>query len=94
MSRPLISKKLVEIAHQIGATTIVHGCTGKGNDQVRFEVANEVMDMNIKVIGAVREWNWSREKEIDYAKKNAKSGWDKRKRHTISIKMFGEVLKT
>ncbi|CIV76837.1 argininosuccinate synthase [Streptococcus pneumoniae] len=70
LSRPLISKKLVEIAHQIGATTIAHGCTGKGNDQVRFEVSIAALDPNLKVIAPVREWKWSREEEIYYAKKN------------------------
>lgn len=70
LSRPLISKKLVEIAHQTGATTIAHGCTGKGNDQVRFEVAIASLDPQIKVIAPVREWKWSREEEITYAKEN------------------------
>ncbi|MGX7199518.1 argininosuccinate synthase [Enterococcus nangangensis] len=70
LSRPLISKKLVELAHQTGATTIAHGCTGKGNDQVRFEVAITSMDPNLKIIAPVREWKWSREEEIQYAEKN------------------------
>lgn len=70
LSRPLISKKLVEIAHQTGATTIAHGCTGKGNDQVRFELAIASLDPNLKVIAPVREWKWSREEEINYAKEN------------------------
>ena len=70
LSRPLISKKLVEIAHQTGATTIAHGCTGKGNDQVRFELAIASLDPNLKVIAPVREWKWSREGEITYAKEN------------------------
>ena len=70
LSRSLISKKLVEIAHQTGATTIAHGCTGKGNDQVRFEVAIASLDPQIKVIAPVREWKWSREEEITYAKEN------------------------
>lgn len=70
LSRPLISKKLVEIAHKTGATTIAHGCTGKGNDQVRFEVAIASLDPSLKVITPVREWKWSREEEINYAKAN------------------------
>ncbi|CXG25918.1 argininosuccinate synthase [Streptococcus pneumoniae] len=61
---------MVEIAHQIGATTIAHGCTGKGNDQVRFEVSIAALDLNLKVIAPVREWKWSREEEIYYAKEN------------------------
>ena len=70
LSRPLISKKLVEIAHKTGATTIAHGCTGKGNDQVRFEVTIASLDPSLKVIAPVREWKWSREEEINYAKAN------------------------
>ena len=70
LSRPVISKKLVEIAHKTGATTIAHGCTGKGNDQVRFEVAIAALDPELKVITPVREWKWSREEEIEYAKAN------------------------
>ena len=68
LSRPLIAKKLVELAHQTGATTIAHGCTGKGNDQVRFEVAINALDPTLKIIAPVREWKWSREEEINYAK--------------------------
>lgn len=70
LSRPVISKKLVEIAHKTGATTIAHGCTGKGNDQVRFEVAIAALAPELKVIAPVREWKWSREEEIEYAKAN------------------------
>ncbi len=70
LSRPLISKKLVELAHQVDATVIAHGCTGKGNDQVRFEVAIASLDPKLKVISPVREWKWSREEEINYAKEN------------------------
>lgn len=68
LSRPLISKKLVEIAHQSNADFVAHGCTGKGNDQVRFEVAIQGLDPSLKVLAPVREWTWSREEEIDYAK--------------------------
>ena len=67
LSRPLISKKLVELAHQTGATTIAHAWTGTGNDQVRFEVSIAALDPNLKIIAPVREWKWSREEEINYA---------------------------
>jgi len=67
-ARPLIAKKLVEIAHKEGATYICHGCTGKGNDQVRFEVGIASIDPTIKIIAPWREWNIkSREDAIDYA---------------------------
>ncbi|MBM7584951.1 argininosuccinate synthase [Bacillus pakistanensis] len=68
LSRPLIAKKLVEIAEKEGATAVAHGCTGKGNDQVRFEVSIAALNPELKVIAPVREWSWSREEEIQYAK--------------------------
>ncbi|AMY05343.1 argininosuccinate synthase [Staphylococcus condimenti] len=67
LSRPLISKKLVEIAEETDAVGIAHGCTGKGNDQVRFEVAIKALNPALKVFAPVRAWGWSREEEIDYA---------------------------
>ena len=67
LSRPLISKKLVEMAHKSGATAIAHGCTGKGNDQVRFEVAISALDPSLKVVAPVRDWKWAREEEIKFA---------------------------
>ncbi|WP_074553445.1 argininosuccinate synthase [Bacillus cereus] len=70
LSRPLIAKKLVEIAEQEGATVVAHGCTGKGNDQVRFEVSIQALNPYLEVIAPVREWKWSREEEIAYAKEN------------------------
>ncbi|HBL8145300.1 TPA: argininosuccinate synthase [Listeria monocytogenes] len=70
LSRPLIAKKLVEVARQEGASAIAHGCTGKGNDQVRFEVAIHALAPDLKVVSPVRDWKWSREKEINYAKEH------------------------
>ncbi len=69
MARPLMAKKLVEIANQEGAYYIVHGCTGKGNDQVRFETTIKALDPSIKIIAPWREWELSsREECIEYAK--------------------------
>ena len=68
LSRPLISKKLVEVAEQENADAVAHGCTGKGNDQVRFEVAIKALNPKLEVLAPVREWSWSREEEIAYAK--------------------------
>jgi len=68
LSRPLIAKKLVEVAEEVGAVAIAHGCTGKGNDQVRFEVSIAALNPDLKVLAPVREWAWSREEEIQYAK--------------------------
>ena len=71
IARPLISKRLVEIAHETGADAVAHGATGKGNDQVRFELGVAALDPSLKVIAPWREWDLtSRTKLIDYAEKN------------------------
>lgn len=67
LSRPLIAKKLVEIAHQEGASAVAHGCTGKGNDQVRFDVSINILDPALDIIAPVRENPMSREEAIAYA---------------------------
>lgn len=71
LSRPLLSKHLVAIAHAFGAACIAHGCTGKGNDQVRFETSIKVLDPALEIVAPVREWNLhSREAEIEWAKQH------------------------
>ncbi len=67
LSRPLISKMLVEVAEQEGAVAVAHGCTGKGNDQVRFEVSIQALNPDLQVIAPVREWGMTRDEEIAYA---------------------------
>ncbi len=68
LSRPLISKHLVDAAHKFGAKYIAHGCTGKGNDQVRFEASILMLDPDIEIIAPVREWDLhTRPEEIDWA---------------------------
>ncbi|OMH40407.1 argininosuccinate synthase [Desulfurobacterium indicum] len=71
LSRPLIAKKLVELAHKVGADYVAHGSTGKGNDQVRFEASVWALDPDIEVLAPVREWEFkSRNEEIEYAAKH------------------------
>ncbi|TYR82158.1 argininosuccinate synthase [Priestia megaterium] len=70
LSRPLIAQKLVEVAEQENAVAVAHGCTGKGNDQVRFEVSIKALNPNLEVVAPVRDWKWSREEEIEYAKQH------------------------
>ncbi|WP_312402405.1 argininosuccinate synthase, partial [Leuconostoc lactis] len=67
LSRPLIIKKLVDIAHENNAVAIAHGSTGHGNDQVRFEAAIHALDPDMKIEAPIRDFQWSREEEIDYA---------------------------
>ncbi|MEU2258289.1 argininosuccinate synthase [Nocardia xishanensis] len=71
ISRPLIVKHLVEAAKFHGATTVAHGCTGKGNDQVRFEVGIGALAPDLNVIAPVRDYAWTREKAIAFAEENS-----------------------
>jgi argininosuccinate synthase len=67
LGRPLIAKLLVDTAHQNDASAVAHGCTGKGNDQVRFDVAIKTLDPEMGIIAPAREWGMTREEEMDYA---------------------------
>jgi len=67
LARPLIARLLVEVARQMGAVAVAHGCTGKGNDQVRFDVSINTLAPDLKIIAPVREWSMTRDKEMAYA---------------------------
>src|SRR5262249_14900818 len=67
LARPLIARLLVEVAGQEGAVAVAHGCTGKGNDQVRFDVSINTLAPDLKIIAPVREWSMTRDNEIAYA---------------------------
>ncbi len=70
LSRPLIAKLLVDTAREEGASAVAHGCTGKGNDQVRFDVSVSALAPDLKIIAPAREWRMTREEEIDYAQRH------------------------
>jgi len=69
LSRPLMAKLLVDVAHEEGASAVAHGCTGKGNDQVRFEVSINALSPGLKIIAPAREWGMTREETISYAQR-------------------------
>ncbi|HEY9866993.1 MAG TPA: argininosuccinate synthase [Candidatus Obscuribacterales bacterium] len=69
LARPLIAKTLVEVAEKYGADAIAHGCTGKGNDQVRFDVSIGALNPKLKILAPAREWGMSREETIAYGEK-------------------------
>lgn len=69
LARPLIAKLLVDAAEEYGADAVAHGCTGKGNDQVRFDVSIAALNPNLKVLAPAREWGMSREETIAYGEK-------------------------
>ncbi len=70
LARPLIVKLMVDAANEEGAAAVAHGCTGKGNDQVRFDVSTMALAPDLKIIAPAREWGMTREEEIAYAQKH------------------------
>src|SRR5258708_26739580 len=70
LGRPLIAKLMVDTAREHNAKAVAHGCTGKGNDQVRFDVTFQTLAPDLKIIAPVREWKWTRDEEIRYAEKH------------------------
>lgn len=91
LSRPVIAKGMVKLAHKEGATAVAHGCTGKGNDQVRFEVTIRALDPNLKIIAPVREWELkTRSEEIEYAKENnIPIDVSKKKPYSLDVNLWG-----
>lgn len=90
LSRPLISQLLVQVAEEEGAVAVAHGCTGKGNDQVRFDVSVAALNPSLEIVAPVREWAWSRDEEIDYAKKhNIPIPIDKENPFSIDVNLWG-----
>ncbi|MFA5155960.1 MAG: argininosuccinate synthase [Candidatus Omnitrophota bacterium] len=91
LGRPLIAKYLVDIAHKEKAQAVGHGCTGKGNDQVRFEVTIGILDPKLEIVAPVREWEFkSREEEIEYAKMhNIPIDVTKKKPYSIDRNIWG-----
>ncbi len=68
LGRPLIAKLMVDLAHEEGAVAVAHGCTGKGNDQVRFDLAVQILGPELKIIAPARGWKMTREEEVAYAR--------------------------
>lgn len=92
LSRPLIIDHLVNIAHDHGATAIAHGSTGKGNDQVRFEAAIHALDPDLEIEAPIRDFHWSREEEIDYAKEhNVPVPIGKKSPYSIDCNLWGRA---
>ena len=94
MARPLIAQLLVEVAHKEGADAVAHGCTGKGNDQVRFDVATHALDPSLAVIAPMRVgMGLSREQEIEYAKaRNIEITITKESIYSIDVNLWGRSI--
>ena len=95
ISRPLIVKHLVDAAKKFNASTVAHGCTGKGNDQVRFEVGIGALAPDLKVIAPVRDFAWTREKAIAYAEeRNLPIDVTKKSPYSIDQNVWGRAVET
>jgi argininosuccinate synthase len=93
LSRPLIARKMVEVAHQFGAKTVAHGCTAKGNDQVRIDVSVRCLDPSIKVLGPAREWGMTRPQIMDYlAERNIFLNLTKKNPYSIDENLWGRAI--
>jgi argininosuccinate synthase len=92
LSRPLIAKKMVEIAEKEGATGLAHGCTGRGNDQVRFDVTLGSLAPEMKIIAPVREWGMTRDEEIAYAKAKGIPVSNVAKKYSIDASVWGRAI--
>ena len=93
LARPLIARRLVEVAREVGADAVAHGCTGKGNDQVRFDVAIGALAPELKVLAPAREWGMSREETIAYGERcGIPAPVSKKSPYSIDLNLLGRSI--
>jgi argininosuccinate synthase len=92
LSRPLIAKVMTEIAEKEGATGLAHGCTGRGNDQVRFDITLASLAPEKLILAPVREWGLTREEEIEYAKTKGIMVSESAKKYSIDASVWGRAI--
>ena len=93
LARPLIARRLVEVAREVGADAVAHGCTGKGNDQVRFDVAIAALAPDLKVLTPAREWGMSREETISYGERcGSPAPVSKKSPYSIDLNLLGRSV--
>ncbi len=93
LARPLIAENLVHVARKLGADAVAHGCTGKGNDQVRFDLAINALGPDLKIITPAREWNMSREEAILYGEKfGIPAPVSKKSPYSIDVNLLGRSV--
>ena len=93
LARPLIARRLVEVAREVGADAVAHGCTGKGNDQVRFDVAIASLAPDLKVLTPAREWGMSREETIAYGERcGIPAPVSKKSPYSIDLNLLGRSV--
>lgn len=94
LSRPLIARKLIEIAHREGCDAVAHGCTGKGNDQLRIEISCRALDPTLKILAPTREWGMSRDQEVEYARKHGIPVSRAAKKYSIDQNLWGRSIES
>jgi len=94
LARPLIASKLVEVAEKEGAYAIAHGCTGKGNDQVRFEVTVKALNHKLKVVAPVREWDLTRDRELEYAREHGIPVSEERSIYSVDQNLWSRSIES
>jgi argininosuccinate synthase len=95
LSRPLIASKLVEVARKEGAIGVAHGCTGKGNDQVRFDITIKSLAPDLRIIAPIREWKLTRDGEVKYARENKiPLLFEKSKVYSIDQNLWGRSIES
>ena len=93
LARPLIARRLVEVAQEVGADAVAHGCTGKGNDQVRFDVAIASLHPDLQVLAPAREWGMSREETIAYGERcGIPAPVSKKSPYSIDLNLLGRSI--
>jgi argininosuccinate synthase len=92
LARPLIADKIMKVVAQEDAIAVAHGCTGKGNDQVRFDIAMLSIDPSIKIIAPIREMNLTRDLEIKYAKRNNVPLNEEIKKYSTDMNIWGRAI--
>jgi argininosuccinate synthase len=95
LSRPLIAREMVEVARAEGSTAVAHGCTGKGNDQVRLDVSVQALAPDLTIVAPLREWEMDRESEIEYAQEhNIPITVTKKSPYSIDENLYGRSIET
>ena len=92
LARPLIAAKAVQVANKEGATAIAHGCTGKGNDQIRFDVTMRALNPELKIIAPIRDMNLTRDIEIKFAKEQDIPISAEAKKYSIDLNLWGRAV--
>lgn len=92
LARPLIAAKAVELANREGATFIAHGCTGKGNDQIRFDVTMRALNPKLKIIAPIRDMNLARDVEMKFAKEQNIPVSAEAKKYSIDLNLWGRAV--